>query len=66
MPGRLARLERIIRRIAMWPSEEEMDRWHREDTEANKVITDGEWHGVIHGTMAFGERVEDDEDDDDA
>jgi len=26
MPGRLARLERIVRRIALWPSQEDIDR----------------------------------------
>jgi len=66
MPGRLARLERIVRRIALWPSQEDYDRWHREDREANKIITDGKWHGVIHGTSDFGQRVEDIKDDDNA
>ncbi|MCY4252515.1 MAG: hypothetical protein OXD41_04350 [Thaumarchaeota archaeon] len=64
MPGRLARLERIIRRIALWPSEEDYERWDREDTEANTV-----WHNgkpvLVKGFTEFGEREDQDDDDDD-
>jgi len=57
MAGRLARLERIIRKIALWPSQEDIDRWHREDTEANTVWHNGRPIFVI-GFDTFGARAD--------
>ena len=61
MPGRLYSL---FRKIAMLgPTEEEVDRMDREDREANRVRTPEGGVDMVYGTTAFGQRVEDDDED---
>jgi len=58
MPGRLARLESVIRRITLWPSQEDIDRWDREDRKANTVWFKGK-PVLVRGFMRFGDRADD-------
>ncbi|MCY4252683.1 MAG: hypothetical protein OXU86_01320 [Thaumarchaeota archaeon] len=60
MPGWKSRAIRAIRRIALWPSREELDRLHREDREATKVHIPGMEGGpdVWYGITAYGQRVD--------
>jgi len=62
MPGRLYSL---FRRVAMLgPTEEEMDRMDREDREANRVRPlQDDGYNVYYGITAFGQRVEDSDED---
>ena len=62
MPGRLYSL---FRRIAMLgPTEEEMARMDRDDREACKVPpVQEDGYNVYYGITAFGQRVEDNDED---